>query len=485
MTQREQPSTSPSELRRVVAGSLVGTALEWYDFFIYGTAAALVFNTLFFPKAEPALGTLVSFATFGVAFLFRPVGGFLFGRLGDRIGRRSTLIITTLIMGIGTGMIGLLPTYATIGVWAPILLVLLRVCQGLGAGAEFGGASTLLAEHAPADRRGYYASYAQTGVQIGLVLGTVSFLAVGALPDAALEAWGWRIPFLLSFLMIFVTLYVRLKVTESPVFRELERTRTVVRTPILDTLKRYPRSFLVGIGAHICDTAIVYIFATWTVSYVTDDLGLARWVPLTGVILMGVVVIVLQPIYGALSDRIGRRPLNLFSVAFTAAFAFPFFLLLNTEVPALIWLALVIAGGLGFAPMIAVQPAFYAELFGAGVRYTGFAASREIGAAVSGFSPLVSAALLRQGGGEPWLVALWIIGTALVSLVAFLASRETRTVDIGAVHADQSTLVGAPQPEVDIPRPRDGRADGPGDASSDGRRAAGQPQGRTVSTGRS
>ncbi|GIE97168.1 MFS transporter [Paractinoplanes rishiriensis] len=436
-------STTSPELRRVVTGSLVGTALEWYDFFIYGTAAALVFDKLFFPEAEPAVGTLIAFATFGVAFLFRPVGGFFFGRLGDRIGRRSTLIITTLVMGIGTGLIGLLPTYDSIGILAPILLVLLRICQGLGAGAEFGGAATLLAEHAPPERRGFYASFAQTGVQIGLVLGTVAFLFVGLLPDDQLESWGWRIPFLFSFLMIFVTMYVRLRVTESPVFREMERNRTVVRTPILDAVKRYPRSFLVGIGAHICDTAIVYIFASWTVSYVVDELGKPRWVPLTGVILMGLVVIVCQPIYGALSDRIGRKPLNLFSVIFTALFAVPYFLLLDTGVPALIWLALCIAGGIGFAPMIAVQPAFYAELFGAGVRYTGFAASREIGAAIAGFSPLIAAYLLQRGDGEPWLVAAWIAGTAVVSLIAFLAAREARTMDIRAVHPDQDDLVGA------------------------------------------
>jgi MFS transporter, MHS family, shikimate and dehydroshikimate transport protein len=434
----------PGGLRRVVTASLVGTALEWYDFFIYGTAAALVFADLFFPDVEPALGRLASFATFGIAFLFRPVGGFFFGRLGDRIGRRSTLIITTLVMGISTGLIGLLPTYETLGAAAPILLVLLRICQGLGAGAEFGGASTLLAEHAPAHRRGFFASFAQTGVQIGLVLGTVAFLLVGLLPDPSLNSWGWRIPFLLSFLMIFVSLYVRLRVAESPVFRRLQRTRTTVRMPVKETLLRYPRSFLVGIGAHICDTAIIYIYATFTVSYVTSTLDMPRWTVLTGVIIMGVVVTGLQPVYGALSDRIGRKPLNVFSVVFTAAFAFPFFLMVNTEIPVVIWLALVVATAFGFAPMIAVQPAFYAELFGAGVRYTGFAASREIGAAVAGFSPLLSAALLDAAGGAPWLVALWMIFTAVVSLVAFLYAREARTMDITALHTSQ-----------DAPLPRD------------------------------
>jgi MFS transporter, MHS family, shikimate and dehydroshikimate transport protein len=429
-TDKEVTADRRTELRRVVLGSVVGTALEWYDFFIYGTAAALVFNQVFFPTSDAARGVLIAFATFGVGFLFRPLGGFIFGRLGDRIGRRSTLIITTLFMGISTGVIGLLPTYAQIGVVAPILLTLLRICQGLGAGAEFGGASTLLAEHAPPGRRGYYSSFAQTGVQIGLVLGTVSFLIVGLLPDEQVVAWGWRIPFLLSFAMIFVSLYVRLRVTESPVFRALERTNTVERSPIVQALRRHPRNFLIGIGAHIGDTAVVYIYATFLVSYVTNELELERWVALTGVIMFGCVVIALQPVYGALSDRIGRRPLNLFSVVFTAAFAFPFFWLVNTGEPVLIWLALVVATGLGFAPMIAVQPAFYAELFGANVRYTGFAASREIGAMISGFSPLVSGALLAAAGGDPWLIALWMIAVSAVSFVAFWASREGKEVDI-------------------------------------------------------
>ncbi|WP_081687154.1 MFS transporter [Glycomyces tenuis] len=446
MSQPETPAAQPtrgSELRRVVGASLVGTALEWYDFFIYGTAAALVFGELFFPDAEPALAQLASFATFGVAFLFRPLGGFVFGRLGDRIGRRNTLIITTLIMGISTGLIGLLPTYGTVGVAAPILLVLLRICQGLGAGAEFGGASTLLAEHAPQSRRGFYASFAQTGVQIGLLLGTTAFLLVALLPDPQLHSWGWRVPFWASFVLIFVSLYLRLRVAESPVFKNMERTRTVVRMPVKETLRRYPRSFLVGIGAHICDTSTIYIFATFSVAYVTETLDMPRWTILTGIIIMSVIVIVLQPVFGHLSDRIGRKPLNVFSVVFTAVFAFPFFWMVNTEIPVVIWLALVIATAFGWAPMIAVQPAFYAELFGAGVRYTGFAASREIGAAIAGFSPLISVALFQAGGETPWLISVFMILTAVISLAAFLYAREARHMDISVRYASQEELVAA------------------------------------------
>ncbi|MDT0443087.1 MFS transporter [Streptomyces johnsoniae] len=422
------------ELRRVVTASIVGTALEWYDFFIYGTAVVLVFNDHFFVQDDPTTGTLIGFATFGVGFVFRPLGGFLFGSIGDRIGRRATLVLTTVIMGVSTGIIGLLPTYESIGMAAPVLLVLMRICQGLGAGAEFGGASTLLAEHAPPARRGYYASFAQMGVQIGLVLGTVAFLLVELLSDEALESWGWRLPFLFSFALIAVALYVRLRVAESPVFRRMRHEERVVKIPARETLRRYPRNFLVGIGAHICDTAVVYIYATFSVSYITDELDLERWVALTGVIAFGLVVIALQPVYGALSDRVGRRPLNLFSTVFTGLFAFPLFLLMETGAPPVIWLALIIATGLGLAPMIAVQPAFYAELFGARVRYTGFAASREIGAAVAGFSPFIAAGLLELGNGSPWLVAIFMMLTAAISLTAFLYSAETRHIDIAEEH---------------------------------------------------
>ncbi len=420
------------ELKRVVAGALVGTALEWYDFFIYGTAAALVFNQLFFTDADPAAGTIAAFATFGVGFVVRPFGGVLFGHLGDRIGRRSTLIITTVIMGVSTGLIGLLPTYPAIGVWAPILLTLLRVCQGLGAGAEFGGAATLLAEHAPPSRRGFYASFAQSGVQIGLVLGTSAFLLVQLLPEPDVTSWGWRVPFLASFALIGVALYVRLRVAESPVFLEMERGREIVKLPIRDTIARYPRSFLVGVGAHICDTAVVYTLATFSVAYATAELGLSNRTALLGVILFGLTVIVLQPVYGALSDRIGRRPLNLFSVLFVAVFAYPYFFMVDTGVPWVVWLAMMIMGAGGFAPQVAVQPVFYAELFGARVRYTGFAASREVGAALAGFSPVIGATLAARLDGEPWLVAAFLIGTAAISFVAFYASRESKDMDIAA-----------------------------------------------------
>jgi MFS transporter, MHS family, shikimate and dehydroshikimate transport protein len=432
--------SSGRALRRVVAGATVGTALEWYDFFIFGTAAALVFGDLFFDDAAGS-GTLIAFATFGVGFVARPLGGMIFGHLGDRIGRRETLIITTLVMGLSTGAIGLLPTYASIGIWAPVMLVALRILQGLGAGAEFGGASTLLAEHAPKERRGFFCSFAQTGVQIGLVLGTLAFLLVQALPEDQMLAWGWRVPFLAGFVIIGVALWVRLRVEESPVFKEVQRSQRVVKLPIKDALVRYPRSVLVGIGAHVCDTAAAYMYATFTVAYATDQLGMSEGVVLGGVVTYGLLVIALQPVYGALSDRIGRRPINIFSVIFTGLWAFPFFALVSTGEPALVWLALIVAATVGWAPMIAVQPAFYAELFGARVRYTGFATSRELGAAVAGFSPLVSVALLGAGGDKPWLVAAFFVGLAVISLIAFLFSVETRDKNIDEPDLAQQEIV--------------------------------------------
>jgi MHS family shikimate/dehydroshikimate transporter-like MFS transporter len=267
-------------------------------------------------------------------------------------------------------------------------------------------------------------------VQVGLVLATVSFLLVGLLDDEQLHSWGWRVPFLLSFLMIGVALYVRLRVEESPVFRRMLTEERVIKLPVLETLRSYPRNLLIGVGAHIADTACAYLYATFTVSYATSTLGISRPVVLTGVIVFGLIVIALQPVYGALSDRIGRKPLNLFSMVFTAAFIWPFFLLLETRQPVLVVLALVIATAFGWAPVIAVQPAFYAELFGARVRYSGFATSREIGAALAGFTPLIAAAMVAAAGGAPWVVAAYIACLCVISLIAFLAAPELKDMDI-------------------------------------------------------
>jgi MFS transporter, MHS family, shikimate and dehydroshikimate transport protein len=269
-------------------------------------------------------------------------------------------------------------------------------------------------------------------VQIGLVSGTLAFLLVGLLPEEQLLTWGWRVPFLVGFALIGVALYVRLRIAESPVFRRIEDTQQVVRQPIQDALMQYPRNFLIGIGAHICDTALAYFYTTFTISYVTTQLGLPSSTALTGIIMYGIVVILLQPVYGALSDRIGRRPINIFSVVFTAAFAFPYFLLLNTGVPVLIWLALLVATTLGWAPMIAVQGAFYAELFGARPLH-GVCSLAGVGSGLGWRTNLVIAALLQALGGAPWLVAAFMVLLAFISFVAFYFSAETKDLNIAEI----------------------------------------------------
>ena len=297
-----------SSIRQVAIASLVGTALEWYDYFLYGTAAALIFNQLFFPEADPLVGTLLAFATFGVGFGTRPIGGLVFGHFGDKMGRKGMLVITLMIMGLATCAIGLMPTYETIGIWAPIMLVVLRLVQGFGVGGEWGGAVLMAVEHAPTGRRGYYGSWPQMGVPAGLVLSTLVFAAFEQLPEEQFLAWGWRIPFLLSIILVTVGLYVRLRLMESPAFREVEETHTEASMPILDVLRTYPKNVLLAMGARVGDNMLFYIFTVFVLTYVTEELGLPESLALIGVSIGAGLEFFAIPFFGALSDRIGRRP---------------------------------------------------------------------------------------------------------------------------------------------------------------------------------
>ncbi|CAN5131239.1 hypothetical protein BH18ACT10_BH18ACT10_18670 [soil metagenome] len=297
-----------SSIRRVAIASLVGTALEWYDYFLYGTAAALIFNEIFFPESDPLIGTLLAFATFGVGFGTRPIGGLVFGHYGDKIGRKAMLVITLLIMGIATCAIGLMPTYNQIGIWAPILLVVLRLVQGFGVGGEWGGAVLMAVEHAPEGRRGYYGSWPQMGVPAGLVISTVVFALFELLPEEQFLAWGWRVPFLLSFVLVLVGLYVRLRLAESPAFQEVEETHTEASMPVLEVFRTYPRNILLAMGARLGDNVLFYIFSVFVLTYVVDELGMSESVALIGVSIGAALEFIAIPFFGALSDRIGRRP---------------------------------------------------------------------------------------------------------------------------------------------------------------------------------
>jgi metabolite-proton symporter len=420
--------------RRVLLASAVGSALEWYDFFIYGTAAALVFGQLFFPKSDPRLGTLLAFATFGVGFLARPLGGLVFGHLGDRLGRKPVLVITLLLVGAGTFLIGFLPTYESIGVWAPILLVAMRLLQGFGAGAEYGGAVIMAVEHAPPGRRGLYGSFAPMGVTVGILLANGVFALFSALPKEDFLAWGWRVPFLLSFVLILVGLYIRAKVSETPVFSEIAAKSAAARSPVVEAVKQHPREFWVVVGARLAENGLGYLFPVFALNYMTQQLHLDKPMILQGNMLAYAVQLLTIPIFSLLSDRIGRRPVYIGGAIFSALFAFPFFVLVNTQSQPIIYLALILAIGVGVGAMFGPQAAYFAELFGGRVRYSGFAFARELGSILAGGpAPFIAAWLLLQSGGQPWSVAVYMIVLALLTALAVFLGPETHRRDI---HAD-------------------------------------------------
>jgi metabolite-proton symporter len=414
--------------------SAVGSALEWYDFFIYGTAAALVFGEIFFPKSDPTIGTLLAFATFGVGFVARPFGGLVFGHLGDRIGRKPVLVITLIMVGAGTFLIGLLPTYNSIGVWAPIVLVVLRLVQGFGAGAEYGGAVIMAVEHAPPGKRGLFGSFAPLGVTVGLLLANGVFALFAALPHEEFVSWGWRVPFLLSIVLVVVGFYIRYRVSETPVFSEIAAKNAAARSPVIEAVKRHPREFLVVIGARLAENGLGYLFPVFALNYMTQQLHLPKTMVLEGNMLAYTVQLLTIPLFSALSDRVGRRPVYMGGALFSAAFAFPFFMLVGTQSQPLIYFALILGISVGVAAMFGPQAAYFAELFGARLRYSGFAFARELGSILAGGpAPFIATALLLYAGGQPWLVAGYFVLLSLITAAAVYFGPETYRSDI---HAD-------------------------------------------------
>jgi MHS family shikimate/dehydroshikimate transporter-like MFS transporter len=419
--------------KRVLLASAVGSALEWYDFFIYGTAAALVFGELFFPKADPSVGTLLAFATFGVGFVARPFGGLVFGHLGDRIGRKPVLVITLMLVGAGTFLIGLLPTYNSAGVWAPILLVVLRLVQGFGAGAEYGGAVIMAVEHAPPGKRGLFGSVAPMGVTIGLLLANGVFAIFSALPKDEFLAWGWRMPFLFSIVLILVGFYIRARVSETPVFSEIAAKNKAARSPVAEAVKKHPREFLVVLGARLAENGLGYLFPVFALSYMTQQLHLPKGMILQGNMLAYAVQLLAIPLFAMLSDRIGRRPVYMGGAIFSALFAFPFFMLVNTQSQPLIYLGLILGVAVGVGAMFGPQAAYFAEMFGARLRYSGFAFARELGSILAGGpAPFIAASLLIWGGGQPWGVAVYMIVLSLITAIAVYFGPETYRSNIGA-----------------------------------------------------
>ena len=418
-----------SSMGKIAAASFIGALMEWYDFFIFGTASALVFGQLFFPGENPLNGTIAAFATFGVGFLARPLGGIVFGHLGDRVGRKSSLVATLVIIGSGTFLIGLLPTYASLGVWAPALLLVLRLIQGFGLGGEYGGAALMTIEHAPEGRRGLWGSIPQAAASGGILLASGVFALVNKLPKADLLAWGWRIPFLLSAVMLVVGLYVRLSTTETPDFSQVRAVALTERPPLVTLLQRHPGNVLLTLGARLAETCSSNVINAFALSYVTTQLAVSRAIPLNAILIASAVGLLMCPLFGALSDRIGRRAVYMGGAAFVVAFAFPFFILLDTRDGTLIGIAILLAYNLGPTAMFAVQATFFSELFGPTVRYTGLSIAYQVSAIVGGFTPLLAATLLKVGGGTPWLVAAAMLAIALLS---FLCAFKVRTEPVSA-----------------------------------------------------
>jgi metabolite-proton symporter len=420
-------SNKPSHensVRVVAVASFIGTTIEWYDFFLYGTAAALVFNRLFFPTFDPLMGTLAAFGTYAVGFFARPVGGIVIGHYGDRIGRKSMLVLTLVIMGVATFLIGLLPTYEQIGPWAAVGLIVLRVAQGFGVGGEWGGAVLMAVEHAPPGKRGFYGSWPQVGVPAGLVLSTAVFALFARLPEEQFLTWGWRVPFLLSALLVIVGLLIRVRILETPAFTRVKEEAKEARQPILEVLASYPKQVLLAMGARFAENGAFYIYSVFVLTYATQQVKMSQQVVLNGMLIGASLELLAIPFFGALSDRLGRRPVYLFGAVMTAVWAFPLFRLLDTASPTLVWLALIVAFVFSHAAMYGPQAAFLSELFGTRVRYSGASLGAQLAAVLAGgTSPFIATLLLANYGATA--LSLYVIAMALVTIVAVLLATET------------------------------------------------------------
>lgn len=428
--------------RTAIGASLIGSALEWYDFALYSAATALVFSKVFFPDSEPVVATLQSFATFAAGFIVRPFGGMFFGSLGDRVGRKRVLVITLLMMGGATTLIGLLPTHDQVGMLAPVLLLLLRLVQGLGAGAEFGGATLTSAEYSDPRRRGLYAAFPAAGTWIGTVLASASIAPLGLLPEREFLAWGWRIPFLASVVIVAFGMYVRVRMAETPAFADAASSRKTSSRPLRDALVYERRSVLTLIFAQLGVAATSYFYQVFSLSYAVDELELRKSVAAAGLLVAALVSIPTTLLFGALSDRVGRKPVLLFGYGFVALFAYPFFWIAQIGGGWPFHLAMTVAIGVGISAIFGAQGAFFAELFSTRVRYSGFAVGRETANALGGgFSPMIGVALLAAGAGSPILVVAYVAGMCVLSGATVALAPETRNADLAGAHEDTSAAM--------------------------------------------
>ncbi|MDQ7977318.1 MFS transporter [Paraburkholderia sp. SARCC-3016] len=427
-------------VRRVAFASVVGATVEWYDFFLYGVVAGIVFNKLYFPANDPLVSTMLAYSTFAVGFVTRPLGGVLFGHFGDRVGRKSALILTLIIMGISTAGVAFVPTYAQIGVWAPILLLTLRVLQGIGLGGEWGGAVLMAYEYAPPHRRGLYASLPQIGLSIGLCLAAGVVAAISRiLPDADFFSWGWRIAFGASLLLVLIGLYIRLKVMETPEFLALKRNRREAKIPFVDMITRYRGAVVLGMGARYIDGVFFNVFAVFSIGYLTQHVSMSRTDALLGVMIAAVVMCFFIPLFGRMSDQMGRARVYRWGSLICGLSVLPAFWLIESQPTStiLIWAAIVVPFGIFYAMVYGPEAALFAELFDANVRYTGISFVYQFsGIFASGLTPIIATALMRINQGKPWMVCAYVMLCALISAWSARAI-ERRASTYGAVASAQ------------------------------------------------
>ena len=422
-------------MKGVAAASLVGSALEWFDYFLYGTAAALVFNEIMFPKGDPFVSTLLAFSTLALGFFVRPFGAIYFGQLGDKIGRKKVLVITLLIMGFATTAIGLVPAYETIGMGSPVLLVVLRLIQGFGAGAEFGGAAILSSESAPAHRRGFYSSFPGVGVYIGLLLAAGTFAILTQLPKAIFLDWAWRIPFLFSSVLVVVALVIRMKLSETAAFEKLAKSDAVSKSPLRDLVRTERRSLLIVAGSQVAQSGVSYVYQTFVVAYIVGTLHMATSVGPISVAIAAAFAMFTTPMFGALSDKFGRKAIYLFGAVFSGLFAFPFFWLVNTGSELGVTVAMTLGVGVGVAAMLGTQGAFFSEVFPSKVRFSGLSLGREISASLSGgIAPLLAVALSGWAGNATWPVACLAVVMSLITAIAVYIAPETHKIDLTEIN---------------------------------------------------
>jgi MFS transporter, MHS family, shikimate and dehydroshikimate transport protein len=410
---------------KVVLASTLGTIVEWYDFFIYGTAAALIFGPLFFPSSDLWLSTTAALSVYAAGYLARPLGGIVFGHFGDRIGRRSMLVLSMLLMGAGTFCVGLLPTYDQVGAWAPLTLIVLRLVQAVGLGGEWGGAVLMVAERAPARRRGLFGSLVQLGNPVGRLAATGVFALASRLPSRDFLAWGWRLPFLASAILVAIGLLIRYRIDESPAFEKVRVAREMARVPLADVLSAFPRETAIAVGLKITETAWVGIMTVFAVSYLTAQLGMAQTFVLDAIALATLVELIVMPLSGWLSDLIGRRTLYLIGTAAGILLAFPLFGLLETRDPTIILWTIVIGICLGQGMIFALHASFLPELFSTRVRYSGISLGFQVGGAIGGGITPVAANALVGLAGATWPVSLFLVVLGALTFAAVLNARET------------------------------------------------------------